>query len=122
MRPKDGYKALKELGLRGTASPAVPLLAVLEKTFASFPSGWILHIIAALLQMPPPHREGDHNMHWFQVLVLGWISFGLTTVVLMFWLCKRTTPVTKDPVKFGSLPAQRMELRASKLSSELRSA
>jgi hypothetical protein len=70
----------------------------------------------------PPHREGDAKMHWFQVLILGWLSFGLTTVIFMFWLCKRTAARIEDRVTSGSLSSQRAEIGASKLSTELRSA
>jgi hypothetical protein len=63
-------------------------------------------------------------MHWLQVFLLGWLSFGLATVVFMFWLCKRTAAAhkDKDTVKAGSLSPQRAEFGASELSSELRSA
>jgi hypothetical protein len=61
-------------------------------------------------------------MHWLQVLIVGWLSFGLTTVIFMFWLCKRTAAALKDPAMAGSLPSQRAEIVASNLSTELRSA
>jgi hypothetical protein len=61
-------------------------------------------------------------MHWLQVFILGWLSFGLTTIIFMFWLCKRTAAAIEDPIKTASLPPQRAEFGASKLSSELRSA
>jgi hypothetical protein len=70
----------------------------------------------------PPHREGDAKMHWLQVFLLGWLSFGLTTVVFLFWLCKRTAAGIEDRVTSGSLSPQRAEIGASKLSTELRSA
>jgi hypothetical protein len=58
-------------------------------------------------------------MHWLQVFVLGWLSFGLLTVVFMFWLCKRTAAL-KDMAR--PLSPQRAEFGGSELSSELRSA
>ena len=58
-------------------------------------------------------------MHWLQMIVLGWLSFGLTTVFFMFWLCKRTAATVKGT---GSLSSQRAEITTGKLSSELRSA
>jgi hypothetical protein len=61
-------------------------------------------------------------MHWLQLFIVGWLSLGLTTVVFMFWLCKRTAAGIKDPIQTGSFSAQRAEMGASKLSSELRSA
>ena len=61
------------------------------------------------------------NMHWLQVFLLGWVSFGLTTVLFMFWLCKRTAAALNNPVKTIPTP-QRAEFSAKKLSSELRSA
>jgi len=67
----------------------------------------------------PPHREGDAKMHWLHVFILGWFSFGLATVVFMFWLCKRTAAAIKDP---GNAGPQRAEIGPSKLSGELRSA
>jgi hypothetical protein len=60
-------------------------------------------------------------MHWLQILIVGWLSFGVGTVAFMFWLCKRTAAAT-DLVKAGSLSPQRAEFGASELSSELRSA
>jgi hypothetical protein len=70
----------------------------------------------------PPHREGDPKMHWLQVFIVGWLSLGITTVVFMFWLCKRTAAGIEDPIQTSSLSAQRAEMGASKLSGELRSA
>ncbi len=61
-------------------------------------------------------------MHWLQLFILGWISFGLTTVILMFWLCKRTAAVQRDTAKAALLSPERAEFAASELSSELRSA
>jgi hypothetical protein len=61
-------------------------------------------------------------MHWLQLFILGWLSFGLITVVFMFWLCQRTAANIKDPIKPAALSPQRAEFGASKLSSELRSA
>jgi hypothetical protein len=61
-------------------------------------------------------------MHWLLAFVLGWLSFGLTTVFFLFWLCKRTASAVKDPANAVSLPPQRAEFAAAKLSSELRSA
>lgn len=62
------------------------------------------------------------NMHWLQVFLLGWVSFGLTTVLFMFWLCKRTAAALNNPVKTIPITPQRSEFSAKKLSSELRSA
>jgi hypothetical protein len=62
------------------------------------------------------------NMHWLQMFLLGWLSFGLTTVLFMFWLCKRTAAALIDPLKTAPLPPQRTEFGAKKLSGELRSA
>jgi len=61
-------------------------------------------------------------MHWLQMFLLGWLSFGLTTVLFMFWLCKRTAAALIDPLKTAPLSPQRTEFSAKKLSSELRSA
>lgn len=61
-------------------------------------------------------------MHWLQMFLLGWLSFGLTTVLLMFWLCKRTAAGLNDPVKTIPISPQRAEFSTKKLSSELRSA
>jgi hypothetical protein len=72
--------------------------------------------------MPPPHRKGDHDMHWLQTFILGWFFLGLTTIFFLFWLCKRTAAAVKDPVHPVSLPSQRAEFGATKLSNELRSA
>jgi hypothetical protein len=72
--------------------------------------------------MLPRIVEGIKTMHWLQTFILGWIFFGLTTVFSLFWLCKRTASGVKDPIKAASLPPQRTEFAASKLSSELRSA
>jgi ABC-type uncharacterized transport system permease subunit len=60
-------------------------------------------------------------MHWLQVFLLGWFSFGLTTVVFMFWLCKKTAAGHSD-IKAPSLSPQRADFGGSELSSELRSA
>jgi uncharacterized membrane protein SpoIIM required for sporulation len=60
-------------------------------------------------------------MHWLEMFLLGWFSFGITTVVFLFLLCKRTASAVNDPTKSASLPPQRAEL-ASSLSTELRSA
>ncbi len=61
-------------------------------------------------------------MHWLQIFLLGWLSFGLSTVLVMFWLCKRTAAALNDPLKATALPPQRTDFSAKKLSSELRSA
>jgi hypothetical protein len=61
-------------------------------------------------------------MHWLQIFLLGWLSFGLTTVIFMFWLCKRTAASLADPVRTTAISPQRTEFSANKLSSELRSA
>ena len=61
------------------------------------------------------------NMHWLQIFLLGWLSFGLSTVLVMFWLCKRTAAALNDPLKTTAL-SQRTDFSAKKLSSELRSA
>jgi hypothetical protein len=61
-------------------------------------------------------------MHWLQMFLLGWVSFGLTTVLFMFWLCKRTAASLNEPVKTASIAPHRAEFSAKKLSSELRSA
>jgi hypothetical protein len=61
-------------------------------------------------------------MHWLQIFLLGWLSFGLTTVLLMFWLCKRTAAAINESVKTTSIASHRAEFTAKKLSSELRSA
>jgi hypothetical protein len=61
-------------------------------------------------------------MHWIQMFLLGWLSFGLTTVVFMSWLCKRTAAGVKDPIQASSFSTQRTEMDAHKLSGELRSA
>jgi hypothetical protein len=73
-------------------------------------------------QMLPRITKGFQTMHWLQVFILGWLFFGLTTVGFLFWLCKRSAAAIKDQVPFSSLPPQRAEFGASKLSSELRSA
>ena len=61
-------------------------------------------------------------MHWLQMFLLGWVSFGLTTVLFMFWLCKRTAAALNEPAKTIPISPQRPEFTANKLSSELRSA
>ena len=59
-------------------------------------------------------------MHWLQIFILGWLLFGLTTVIFLFWLCKRTAAASA--AKAGSLAPQRAEFGAGELSSDLRSA
>jgi hypothetical protein len=66
-------------------------------------------------------------MHWLQVFLLGWLSFGIGTVVFMFWLCKRTAATVgdnagKEAVKLGSFSPRRAEFATSNLSGEVRSA
>ena len=61
-------------------------------------------------------------MHWLQIFLLGWVSFGLTTVLFMFWLCKRTAAALNESVKTATISSQRPEFGANKLSSEFRSA
>jgi hypothetical protein len=61
-------------------------------------------------------------MHWLQIFLLGWLSFGLTTVLFMFWLCKRTAATLNESVKTTSISPHRAEFGAKKLSGELRSA
>jgi len=60
-------------------------------------------------------------MHWVGMFLLVWISFGITTVAFLFWLCRRTAATINDPVKLSALPP-RAEFAGNKLSSELRSA
>jgi hypothetical protein len=61
-------------------------------------------------------------MHWLQIFLLGWLSFGLTTVLFMFWLCKRTAAAINKSVKTVPIASHRAEFTAKNLSSELRSA
>jgi hypothetical protein len=61
-------------------------------------------------------------MHWLQICLLGWLSFGLTTVLFMFWLCKRTAATLNESVKTASVSPHLAEFGAKKLSGELRSA
>jgi hypothetical protein len=70
----------------------------------------------------PRIAKGIKQMHWLQLFIMGWLSFGFTTVIFMYWLCKRTAADLKDPVKAASLSPQRTEFSAGKLSNELRSA
>jgi len=97
-------------------------IAVLAKTFAPFPRQSIFHIIRILIVDAPPHRQGIENMHWLQMFLLTWLSFGLTTVVFMFWLCKRTAAALNESGTTTSITPHRPEFSAKKLSSELRSA
>jgi len=78
----------------------------------------------ALTVDAPPHREGIENMHWVQIFLLVWLSFGLATVLFMFWLCRRTAASLNDSVKTTSISISphRAEFSAKKLSGELRSA
>ncbi len=65
-------------------------------------------------------------MHWLQMFLLGWLFFGITTVVLLFWLCRRTaaavTAAGNDARKLGAFPPRRAEFATSNLSGETRSA
>ena len=61
-------------------------------------------------------------MHWLQIFLLGWLSFGLTAVLFMFWLCKRTAATLNESVKTTSVSPHLAEFGAKKLTGELRSA
>jgi F0F1-type ATP synthase assembly protein I len=115
-------KHIEKLGFAREFVSMVAAFAVLAKTFAPFPRRGIFHIIRPLCRCPRIALGVQNQMHWLQLFILGWLSFGLTTVVFMFWLCQRTAAAIKDPIMPAALSPQRAEFGASKLSSELRSA
>jgi hypothetical protein len=52
-------------------------------------------------------------MHWLRLFLFGWLSFGIPTVVFLFWLCKRTAVAagavasSREKVKLGALSPDR---------------
>ena len=49
-------------------------------------------------------------MHLVKLFLLWWFSFGITTVLGMFWLCKQTARKLASPGSSRPVPHRRPEL------------
>jgi len=61
-------------------------------------------------------------MHLLRLFLMAWLSLGILTVFLLFWLCKRTAATVSKGTGRPIFPPQRANLGGDNSSGQARAA